>query len=77
MSYPWTHKCERCGGNPETCRCIVGAWKQVAPDRVVLTDDDREMCVVCGELPANTFGPYCGRCWRAMEEDRLERESGR
>jgi hypothetical protein len=116
VTYPWTHKCERCGGNPETCRCIVGAWKetsgepqpdngptgppagrqgggaagriatppspeesplnQVAPDRVVLTHDDREMCRVCGELPA-VEGPWCRRCWASMEDDRYERECNR
>jgi predicted amidophosphoribosyltransferase len=33
-------------------------------------------CVTCGEN-APRFGARCERCKRNMEEDRLERESGR
>jgi hypothetical protein len=52
-----------------------GPLNQVAPDRVVLTHDDREMCPVCSEYPI-TEGIYCRRCARSIEEDRLERERG-
>jgi hypothetical protein len=52
--------------------------EQVAPDRVVITDDDRYMCKACGELPvADLSTMYCRRCERQMQEDRLERESNR
>lgn len=46
--------------------------KQVAPDRVVLTDDDREMCATCGEMPANSvlFAGRCRRCAQAIEDER-------
>lgn len=50
--------------------------QQVSPDRVVLTHDDREMCVICSELPA-TEGIYCKRCARGLEDDRYERECNR
>ena len=50
--------------------------RQTAPDRVVIHDDDREMCIVCGELPASE-GIYCKRCARGLDDDRYERECGR
>lgn len=53
---------------------MVDPLDQVTPDRVVVRDDDREVCVVCGELPAQV-GLRCKRCDRALEEERLDRET--
>ncbi len=50
--------------------------RRVAPDRMTIVDDDREMCVVCSEFPA-TEGIYCKRCAQGLEDDRYERECGR
>jgi hypothetical protein len=73
--------CVVCGENvprygAKCARCDEGPLNQVAPDRVVLTDDDREMCPVCSEYPV-TEGIYCRRCAQSIVEDRLERGSGR
>lgn len=52
--------------------------RQVSPDRVVIADDDREMCRACGELPVSYPDTmHCRRCERNIQEDRLERESNR
>ncbi len=51
---------------------IYPVVEQVEPDRAVIRDDDREMCRICGELPANstTFPGRCKRCERAIEDER-------
>lgn len=53
--------------------------RETEPGRYAIQHDDREMCVVCGELPVHyqALGPYCLRCDRQILEDRYERESNR
>lgn len=58
---------------------VVEGWPGVdchGPYRFVVADDDREMCVICSELPA-TQGIYCRRCAQGLEDDRYERECNR
>lgn len=42
--------------------------RQAQPDRVVIHDDDRELCVLCSELLA-TEGIYCKRCSAALDDE--------
>jgi hypothetical protein len=51
-----------------------GPIKQVSPDRAVITDDDRELCRACGELPA-TRGMYCRRCDDSIRDEREMRDA--
>lgn len=39
-------------------------------DRFTVHDDDREMCRVCGEYPAQRPSGECRRCERAIEDER-------
>jgi len=47
-----------------------------AAARSALARHDYWLCPTCGENPA-PVNFRCGRCTREIEEDRLERESGR